>query len=54
MVEKADVKIGGEGAKATLIGWGDGGFSSDTAKKTFPLRIGPPVQYNFLYAVSFL
>ncbi|EDR01191.1 uncharacterized protein LACBIDRAFT_312490 [Laccaria bicolor S238N-H82] len=54
VVEKVDVKIGGEGAKATLIGWGDGGFSSDAAKKTFPLRIGPLAQYNLLYAVSFL
>ena len=54
VVEKVDVKIGGEGAKATLIGWGEGGFNSDAAKKTFPLRIGPLVQYNFLYAVLFL
>ena len=48
------MKIGGEGAKATLIGWGDGGFSSDTTKKTSPLRIGPLAQYSLLYAVSFL
>ena len=47
------MKIGGEGAKATLIGWGHGGFSSDAAKKAFPSRIGPLAQY-LLYAVSFL
>ncbi|KIJ99731.1 hypothetical protein K443DRAFT_8212 [Laccaria amethystina LaAM-08-1] len=49
-----DVNIDGEGAKTTIIGWGDGGFSSDAAKKTFPLRIGPLARYNLLYAVSFL
>ena len=53
-VEKVDVKIGAEGAKATLIGWGDSGFNSDAAKKPFPLRIGPLAQYNLLYTVSFL
>jgi hypothetical protein len=46
VVEKVDVKVGGEGAKATIICWGDGGSSSDAAKKTFPLKIGPLVQYN--------
>ena len=35
VVEKVDVKIGGEGAKVTLIRWEDCGFSSDVAKKTF-------------------
>jgi len=54
LVEKVDVSIGGEGAKATLIGWGEGGFSSDAAKNTFPLRIGPLAQYNLLYAVTFM
>ncbi|KAF9477650.1 hypothetical protein BDN70DRAFT_837474 [Pholiota conissans] len=54
MVEKVDVTIGGEGAKATLIGWGDEGFTPDAAKHTFPLRIGPLAQYNLLYAVTFL
>ncbi|PPQ70667.1 hypothetical protein CVT25_010769 [Psilocybe cyanescens] len=54
MVEKVDVNIGGEGAKATLIGWGDSGFTPDAAKHTFPLRIGPLAQYNLLYAVTFL
>ncbi|KIM41298.1 hypothetical protein M413DRAFT_145987 [Hebeloma cylindrosporum] len=54
MVEKVDVSIGGEGAKATLIGWGDQGFTADAAKETFPLRIGPLAQYNLLYAVTFM
>ncbi|KAG6907317.1 hypothetical protein DXG01_009436 [Tephrocybe rancida] len=54
MVEKVDVSIGGEGAKATLIGWGDGCFSGDVESKTFPLHIGALAQYNLLYAVSFL
>ena len=54
MFGKMDVKIGGEGAKATLIGSRDGGFSLDAAKKTFLLRIGPLAQYNLLYVVSFL
>jgi len=54
MVEKVDVSIGGEGAKATLIGWGDQGFTADAAKSTFPLRIGPLAQYNLLYAVTFM
>ena len=54
MVEKVDVSIGGEGAKATLIGWGDQGFTADAAKGTFPLRIGPLAQYNLLYAVTFM
>ena len=49
-----DLKIGAEGAKAMLIGWGDGGFSLNVVKKTFPLRIGPLAQHNFLYAISFL
>ena len=54
MVEKVDVTIGGEGAKATLIGWGDHGFSPNAAKNTFPLHIGPLAQYNLLYAVTFM
>ncbi|KAF9554996.1 hypothetical protein CPC08DRAFT_821343 [Agrocybe pediades] len=54
MVEKVEVTIGGEGAKATLIGWGEGGFTSEAAKNTFPLRIGPLAQYNLLYAVTFM
>ncbi|EDR01192.1 uncharacterized protein LACBIDRAFT_312497 [Laccaria bicolor S238N-H82] len=51
VVGKVDVKIGGEGARAMLIGWGHNGFSSDVVEKTFPLRIGPLAQYNLLYAV---
>ncbi|KAF8064977.1 TRAPP trafficking subunit Trs65-domain-containing protein [Lyophyllum atratum] len=54
MVEKVDVSIGGEGAKATLIGWGDGCFGADVEAKAFPLRIGAMAQYNLLYAVTFL
>ena len=54
LVEKVDVKIGGEGAKATLIGWGEGSFRQDAELKTFPIRVGAMAQYNLLYAVSFL
>lgn len=54
LVEKVDVSIGGEGAKATLIGWGEQGLSKEAARTTFPLRIGPLAQYNLLYAVSFM
>ena len=54
LVEKVDVSIGGEGAKATLIGWGDHAFNPNAAKNIFPLRIGPLAQYNLLYAVTFM
>ncbi|RDB17387.1 hypothetical protein Hypma_001684 [Hypsizygus marmoreus] len=54
LVEKVDVKIGGEGAKATLIGWGEGCFQKDAQQKAFPLHVGSMAQYNLLYAVSFL
>ncbi|KAG6826661.1 hypothetical protein H0H92_014934 [Tricholoma furcatifolium] len=54
MVEKVDVSIGGDGAKATLIGWGDGCFTGNVEAKMFPIRIGALAQYNLLYAVSFL
>ena len=54
LVEKVDVSIGGEGAKATLIGWGDHAFSPNAAKNMFPLKIGPLAQYNLLYAVTFM
>ncbi len=54
MVEKVDVSIGGEGAKATLIGWGDSGFGEKAIESTFPLYIGPLAQYNLLYAVTFM
>ncbi|KAK0236173.1 TRAPP trafficking subunit Trs65-domain-containing protein [Armillaria nabsnona] len=47
-IEKVDVKVGGEGAEAVLIGWGEG---RDTV---FPLSIASREQYNLLYAVSFL
>ena len=54
LVEKVDVKIGGDGAKATLIGWGEESFKRDAELNTFPLRVGTMAQYNLLYAVSFL
>ncbi|KAF9531099.1 TRAPP trafficking subunit Trs65-domain-containing protein [Crepidotus variabilis] len=54
LVENVQVVIGGEGARATLIGWGDHGFTADAGQKTFPLRVGPLAQYNLLYAVTFM
>lgn len=54
LVEKVDVSIGGEGPKATLIGWGDYAFCPNASKSMFPLRIGPLAQYNLLYAVAFM
>lgn len=54
MVENVTVAIGGDGAKATLIGWGDQGFTPDASQNMFPLRIGPSAQYNLLYAVTFM
>ena len=54
LVENVHVSIGGDGAKAILIGWGDHGFTPDAAKMMFPLRIGPSAQHNLLYAVTFI
>ncbi|KAJ3503672.1 hypothetical protein NMY22_g18167 [Coprinellus aureogranulatus] len=54
MVESVDIKIAGEGAKTTLVGWGEDGLSADAAKTTFPLKLGPFSQVNLLYAVTFL
>ncbi|KAF9011730.1 hypothetical protein BDQ17DRAFT_1387346 [Cyathus striatus] len=54
MVEKVDVNIGGEGAKTTLIGWGDAGLSASPEKSTFPLKVTPLAQVNLLYAVTFV
>ncbi|RXW12394.1 hypothetical protein EST38_g13460 [Candolleomyces aberdarensis] len=54
MVESIEIKIGGEGARTTLVGWGEGGLSADAAKSTFPLKLGPFAQVNLLYAVTFL
>ncbi|KAI0360396.1 hypothetical protein OH77DRAFT_1418315 [Trametes cingulata] len=48
-VERADVTVGGSGARTALVGWGDA-QSGDV----FPLHIGPKEQVNLLYAVSFL
>ncbi|KIK99384.1 hypothetical protein PAXRUDRAFT_532659 [Paxillus rubicundulus Ve08.2h10] len=53
-LERADVKIGGEGAIARLIGWGEGAFRSDIEDQLFPLFIGSMEQFNLLYVVSFL
>ncbi|TFK73162.1 hypothetical protein BDN72DRAFT_814997 [Pluteus cervinus] len=53
-VERVEVSIGGEGARATLISWGDGFGSKGADKKQFPIYVGTRAQYNLLYAVSFL
>lgn len=53
-VEKIIVNISGNGARTTLIGWGNNSFSPDAAEGTFPLKIGPYSQFNLLYAVTFL
>ncbi|KAG7451363.1 uncharacterized protein BT62DRAFT_882978 [Guyanagaster necrorhizus] len=50
-IEKVDVKVGGEGAKAILVGWDEGQSRGDSV---FPLSIASREQYNLLYAVSFL
>ncbi len=50
VVEDVQIQVGDEGAKATLIGWGDSLVDS----KIFPLSISPQGQYNLLYAVTFL
>ncbi|KAI0663675.1 TRAPP trafficking subunit Trs65-domain-containing protein [Cubamyces menziesii] len=47
-VERADVTVGGTGARTALVGWGS------RTGDLFPLRIGPREQVNLLYAVSFL
>ncbi|KAF6746016.1 TRAPP trafficking subunit Trs65-domain-containing protein [Ephemerocybe angulata] len=44
LVESVDIKIAGEGAKTTLVGWGKEGLSADAPKSTV----------NLLYAVTFL
>ncbi|KAF5313342.1 hypothetical protein D9611_008665 [Ephemerocybe angulata] len=54
LVESVDIKIAGEGAKTTLVGWGKEGLSADAPKSTFPLKLGPYAQVNLLYAVTFL
>jgi len=51
-VENVDVVISGDEAKATLITWGQESFTSQ--ENIFPLRIAHCVQYNLLYAVTFL
>jgi hypothetical protein len=53
-VEAVEVRIGGEGAKATLIGWEDRDTDFSKQRDRFPLLIGANEQYNLLYAVSFL
>ena len=47
VVESVDVFISGQGAKTTLIKWGDRGT-------IFPLPIASMEQYNLLYAVTFV
>jgi len=51
-VENVDVVISGDEAKATLITWGQESFTSQ--ENVFPLQIAQCVQYNLLYAVTFL
>jgi len=51
-VENMDVVINGDDAKATLITWGQDSFTSQ--EDVFPLQIAQCVQYNLLYAVTFL
>jgi hypothetical protein len=68
-VESVEVCIGGEGARAFLVGWGDRrqpdqhrwrrsdvgvGKGDEDGEDMFPLEIGSKEQYNLLYAVSFL
>lgn len=53
-VEKIDVTVGGEGAKATLIGWGEHGPGKGNAEALFPLRLKSADLYNLLYAVTFM
>jgi len=47
VVESVDVFISGQGAKTTLIRWGD-------RESIFPLPIASMEQYNLLYAVTFV
>ncbi|KZT42558.1 hypothetical protein SISSUDRAFT_1041157 [Sistotremastrum suecicum HHB10207 ss-3] len=51
-VESILVKVGGDGTRTRLIGWGDNGFSEP--EQIYPLHIRPGEQFNLLYAVSFL
>ncbi|KAF8516344.1 TRAPP trafficking subunit Trs65-domain-containing protein [Gautieria morchelliformis] len=51
-VEGIDVTVGGEGAKANLIGWGENGFQRGDS--VFPMLLGPAEQFNLLYAITFL
>jgi hypothetical protein len=46
VVEGVDVFISGQGAKTTLIKWGD-------SQDIFPLLVASMEQYNLLYAVTF-
>lgn len=47
-VERVVVKVGGEGARASLVSW-----DTDNPDSVFPVKIVPHEQYNLLYAVSF-
>ncbi|KAG1715623.1 hypothetical protein ID866_1547 [Astraeus odoratus] len=53
-LERVNIKIGGEGATARLIGWGECPCDSKVEERIFPLPLGPMEQYNLLYVVSFL
>jgi hypothetical protein len=51
-VEGIDVSVGGEGAIANLLTWGESGLQKSNS--VFPLLIGPAEQFNLLYAITFL
>ncbi|KAF8523143.1 hypothetical protein BU17DRAFT_86296 [Hysterangium stoloniferum] len=51
-VENIDVSVGGEGAMANLLTWGESGLQRSDS--VFPLLVGPAEQFNLLYAITFL
>lgn len=51
-VEALHVSVSGDGARISLIGWGNPGFADSS--KVFPLFIRSSEQYNLLYSVSFI
>lgn len=53
-LEKADVKIGGDGVTTRLVGWGEAAYELNAEEQIFPLFLRPKEQYNLLYVVSFL
>ncbi|KAH6891793.1 hypothetical protein BKA70DRAFT_1085022, partial [Coprinopsis sp. MPI-PUGE-AT-0042] len=54
LIDSLSIKIAGDGAKTTLIGWGESGLTAQAVKSTFPFKLGPLAQVNLLYAVTFL